>query len=135
MYKMRRGAAFENIMRHRVEDGLKIREARFRLEHAGDSDLQLITYVRQCAEEMGHTPNGCEVVGGSYIAERLGGWGKVVQLCGLQKPGPAPKWERRLPVRQEYAYQLDQFKKEKQAKKLAREQAKSEKTLKIGVAE
>ena len=81
MYKMKRGTAFENIMRHRVEDGLKIREARFRLEHTGDSDLQLITYVRQCAKEMGHTPNGCEVVGGSYIAERFGGWGKVVKLC------------------------------------------------------
>lgn len=135
MYKTQRGVAFENIMRHRVEVGLKLREVEFRAEHTETSDLQLLQYVRQCAREMGHTPNGCEVVGGSYIAERFGGWGKVIRACGLSKPGTAPKWERRLPVRQEYAYQMNLFKKEKLAKRQAREQAKEEKAIKIGVME
>lgn len=132
MGKIQRGVAFENVMRHRVEAGLKIREAAFRQQYAEAPDEQLLRYVRQCAGQVGHTPNGCEVIGGSYIAERFGGWGNVIRLCGLPKPGPAPKWERRLPVKQEYAYQLDQFKKEKQAKKLAREQAKAEKEAKNG---
>ena len=135
MYKTQRGVAFENIMRHRVEAGLKQRETEFRAEHTETSNLQLLQYVRQCAREMGHTPNGCEVVGGSYIAERFGGWGNVVRLCGLPKPGPAPKWERRLKVKQEYEYQLKLFKREKLAKKQAREQAKAEKAMKIGVME
>ena len=52
-------------------------------EHKSDTDEQLLAYVRECAETLGYSPFCREVVGGSYIAERLVCWPLVLELAGL----------------------------------------------------
>ena len=62
-------------------------------EHEGDTDEQLLDYLRQCAEELGHSPVTREVLGGSYIAKRFVTWPVALTCAGLELPGgmKAPK--------------------------------------------
>lgn len=74
-------AASEAERRQREE-----RDRLWGLEHARDTDEQLIAYLRSCADTLGHPPLLREVLGGYYISERFGGW-KVALLCaGLHVP-------------------------------------------------
>ena len=60
-------------------------------EHEGDSDEELLDYLRRCAAELGHTPmHRREVVGSTYISERFGNWAVALSMAGL----PMPKKKR-----------------------------------------
>lgn len=55
-------------------------------EHQNDTDENLIDYVCQCAEKLGHTPYRREVLGSKCIAERFGGWYETLVLAKLPIP-------------------------------------------------
>lgn len=71
-------------------------EAEFAGLHAADSDEQLFAYLRDWAGRLKHSPNMCEVIGGKYISERFGRWGRVLQLAGLPPApsNPPKRWNR-----------------------------------------
>ena len=54
--------------------------------HENDTDEQLLTYLRQCAERLGHSPVKAEVEGGNYIAKRFVTWPLALQLAELPLP-------------------------------------------------
>ena len=54
--------------------------------HGQDTDTQLLAYLRQCAEKLGHSPFKAEVEGGGYIARRFVSWPLALQLAGLPLP-------------------------------------------------
>ena len=56
------------------------------VEHEGDSDDELLDYVRQCAAELGHTPMRREVLGSTYISERFGNWAVALTIAELPLP-------------------------------------------------
>ena len=60
------------------------REAEFVRCHKGDSDEELIKYLRDCAQELGHIPKKREVPGFTYIKGRLGPWPRVLERAGLK---------------------------------------------------
>ena len=67
----------------------EVRAERDRLwgeNHESDTDEQLLSYLRQCAEDLGHSPVKAEVEGGSYIARRLISWPLALQLAELPLP-------------------------------------------------
>lgn len=98
---MNQDGFLEELMTRRAMAALEQENLRFPREHANDSNRQLVAYLRNCAREIGHSPNACEVIGGLYIAARFGGWSKALIRAGLPEPQPAPRWERRLIVRRE----------------------------------
>lgn len=54
--------------------------------HQADTRELLLDYVRQRAEELGHTPIPAEVVGSPYISSQFpGGWSQAVCMAGLPK--------------------------------------------------
>ena len=64
--------------------------------HAGDTLAELACYLRRCAEHWGRSPAPCEIVGGSYIAERFGSWGGrsaggAPESC-VQPPAQPVEW-------------------------------------------
>ena len=67
----------------RTDEALHERNKQFALDHAKDTNEQLIAYVQQCAEDLGHTPHMTEVIGGPYIMFRFDGWAKMLQEAGL----------------------------------------------------
>lgn len=54
--------------------------------HENDTDEQLLAYLRQCAERLGHSPVKAEVEGGNYIAKRFVTWPLALQLAELPLP-------------------------------------------------
>ena len=64
----------------------KERDAAWAVEHAKDTDEQLLAYVRACAAELGQTPRMKDVAGGEYIRRRIGGWPLVCTLAELPLP-------------------------------------------------
>lgn len=85
----------------RTKAALEKSEARFPEKHAGDTDGQLLEYLKSCADKIGRSPNRCEVVGGRYIAQRFGSWEAALERLGLPEPCPAPLPEHRLIFREE----------------------------------
>lgn len=59
------------------------RDARWGEENGNMTDEELLTYLCECAETLGHVPYSNEVVGGKYISQRLGGWGMAIYRAGL----------------------------------------------------
>ena len=63
--------------------------------HECDADEQLLAYLRQCAETLGHSPGKAEVEGGNYIAKRFVTWPTALQLAELPLPkGMKPAGKR-----------------------------------------
>ncbi len=65
---------------------MRRKDAEFVAAHRDDTDEQLIAYLQQCAQELGHTPHPREVFGGAMIGERFGGWSRAVDVAGLPYP-------------------------------------------------
>ena len=54
--------------------------------HHNDSDEELLTYIRSCAEKLGHTPVKSEVEGSYYLCKRFISW--PLALTAAQLPLP-----------------------------------------------
>lgn len=115
---------FENILRKRTEETLAEQQRTFEAIHRNDTDAELIAYLRSCAEAIGHAPNACEVIGGTYLHQRFGSWDRALRLAGLGRPGQAPEFQRRWIYKQEKQRQLDLHKAEKSRKQLEKQQRK-----------
>lgn len=116
----------DNMARKRADNALAKKELLFAQQHADDSDEQLLAYLRQCAERLGHSPNISEVIGGGYIAERFGSWSTAIRMAGLQMPGLPPKPEKRKIFREEVENQKRLFLAEKRAARETRAVQKTE---------
>lgn len=103
---------FESQIRDRTNMALKQRNEQFGIDHAADTDEQLIDYVKQCAEKLGRAPCMEEVIGGKVISERFGGWIKLLNAADLPVPRSVPKRERRQIYRDEYRRQTKLLKQE-----------------------
>lgn len=107
---------FQAKVAERTKQALLARGAAFARDHGADTDQQLIDYVRACAAALGHAPARGEVLGGGYVAARLGGWQSVIRLAGLPRPGTPPRLEHRAIYRREYQRQVRLFQQERQRK-------------------
>ena len=116
---------FENILKKRTEEALAQKQREFETLHQHDSDGELLNYLRRCAEEIGRTPNACEVIGGTFLHQRFGSWDQALQRAGLGRPGPAPDFQRRWIYKQEKQRQLE-LHREKKLLKQQRKQQKQE---------
>lgn len=54
--------------------------------HSGDTNGQLLAYIRACADDLGRSPLVKEVLGGEYIRSRFVSWPIVLQEAGLPLP-------------------------------------------------
>ena len=113
-------------LERRTAAALKLHKA-FAQERRGASREELIAYVRQCAEKLGHTPYPVEVAGSPFIAGCFGGgWSHVLRAAGLP---PLPEYIGTVGADRgaEYRRQLQlhrRIKAEKRARKEARQKEK-----------
>jgi len=119
--------------RLRTEAAEKTREALHRQNllfpqtHKDIDDRQLLQYVKDFAEELGRSPDACEVIGGSYIAQRFGGWEKVLEAAGLSGPGEIPCPEKRLIYKKEFKRQLKALRQQQQVQKAQKQAERRQK--------
>lgn len=71
------------------------RDREWSKHHRTDTDEQLLVYLRQCAETLGHSPVKAEVEGSTYIVKRFVSWPLALELAELPLPQgmkpPKPK--------------------------------------------
>ena len=82
---------YEAVIRRMVAESLREQETRFALEHAHDTDEQLLCYVREWAGKLGHSPWPREIAGGDMILKRFGSWDLVLRKANLRQPVNANK--------------------------------------------
>ena len=64
----------------------RAKEAAWREEHAGDTDEELLAYLREAVTEPEQLKKTTLVTGGPHIAAHFGGWQKALRLAGLLPP-------------------------------------------------
>lgn len=101
------------LIKQRTYVAVSQKNALFAKEHTADTNENLLQYVAAFAEELGKTPNACEIIGGSYISARFGGWEKVIAAAGLAPPGEVPVPEKRLIYKKEYIRQAKVLRRQK----------------------
>ena len=76
--------------------------------------------IRRCrcerAEALGHAPQMNEVPGARAIAERFGGWPRVLHRLGCKYPAGSARMDRTHRYREEYARQQELYREEKRRK-------------------
>ncbi|MBQ8831796.1 MAG: hypothetical protein IJ017_09375 [Oscillospiraceae bacterium] len=122
---------FEKELEKRTNSALLQKDEEFVKKHRDATNEQLIEYLKRCAKELKKSPSSCEVIGGKYIAGRLGGWGAALKKAGLSPAGIVPAPEKRKIYKEEYRIQLSALRKEKAEKRNSKIQAKIERETKI----
>ena len=73
----------EQHIAKRTRAALEEQDRAFAERHAGDTLPELACYLRRCAGHWHKSPAPCEIVGGSYIAERFGSWAEALRAAHL----------------------------------------------------
>lgn len=98
--------------------------------HAADTDEQLLTYLRQCAIHLGHTPWPREITGGSFIEQRFGTWKAALLKAKLPRPNIPDNLSGFARIQEERAKQEVLYRQKKAAKKLRAQQRQAQQTKK-----
>ncbi len=136
-------ALHEKRLKERVRAAISKRNIEFTLAHQHDSIPELVRYVRQCKEELGHVPARTEIIGGEFLELRFGSWFNVLRCSGyVNYSGTVPNTpalEHTELYRAEYERQWEQHKQAKKERKKAaeaeRRERKSEKKREARLAE
>ena len=86
-----RNNIYEATIKRMVTEALDAQEQEFALHRSGDSDEQLLAYLRYCAGILQHTPWPREIVGGSLIEQRFGTWRNALLKAKLPAPSTPDK--------------------------------------------
>ena len=103
----------------RTREALQAQDETFTIEHENSSDAELIDYVR-CCVNASYTPAPCEVVGGTYIAQRFGNWSAALKAAGLPSQYKPPCENSYPRFHEEYARQEAQLMQERREKRQAK---------------
>ena len=64
---------------------LQKQEAEFARTHKSDTDDELIAYLVKCSKELGRCPKKEEIIGHTYLKQRLGPWPRILERAGLKE--------------------------------------------------
>ena len=64
---------------------LQRQEAEFARLHKSDTDEELIAYLVKCSRELGRCPKKEDVIGHTYLKQRLGPWPRILERAGLKE--------------------------------------------------
>ena len=77
---------YSSVINRMVREALETKHNAFAIEHAQDTDLQLIAYIKNCTRDLGHTPHQKEIIGWPLITARFGTWGDALRMAKLSFP-------------------------------------------------
>ena len=125
-----RNNLYEAAIKRMVTQALEAQEQDFLVAHAADTDEQLLTYLRQCATALGHTPWPREITGGSYIEQRFGTWENALCQARLPRPSTADNLSNFARIQDERVKQEVIYRQKKAEKKLRAQQRQAQQTKK-----
>ena len=115
-----------------VAEAIEAQERSFQAQHGEAADEQLLDYLRQQAEMLGHSPWPREIAGGRLIEQRFGSWQAALLRAGLPMPVTADKltgfaWFQEETERQKEAYRRKKAEKKQRAQERARSRKEKQK--------
>ena len=60
-------------------------ETEFARTHKSDTDDELIAYFVKCSKEFGRCPKKEDIIGHTYLKQRLGPWPRILERAGLKE--------------------------------------------------
>ena len=81
---------YKQHIARRTREALDEQDRAFAVRHAESTLTELACYLRRCAEHWGRSPAPCEIVGGSYIAERFTGGTSEYDIQEVEQPNQRP---------------------------------------------
>ena len=111
----------EQHIAKRTRAALDEQDRAFAEHHAGDTLAELACYLRRYAEHWGRSPAPCEIVGGSYIAERFGSWSDALRAAHLNPAYSHPHNRSNGRYQREKKRQIELYRVERDAKRAERE--------------
>lgn len=111
----------EQHIAKRTRAALEEQDQAFAVRHAESTLKELACYLRRCAEHWGRSPAPCEIVGGSYIAERFGSWSDALRSAHLNPAYSHPHNRSNGRYQQEKKRQIELYRVERDAKRADRE--------------
>lgn len=108
---------YEASIRRMVDQALQLQEQEFRQQHEGDTDEQLLEYLRSTALRLRHSPWPGEITGGSYLTERFGTWPKALSMARLPAPQTPNRPQSFLRIQRETERQKIVYRQRKAEKK------------------
>ena len=109
-------AWYRREMDRRTRAVLKKQDEQAEADCAVEDACTLLNRVRAKAMAIGHAPQMNEVPGSRAIAERLGGWMKVLRRLGYKYPAGSARMDRTHRYREEYARQQELYREDKRKK-------------------
>ena len=122
---------YRRLMDKRTRAALREQSEAFELDHADDSDEELLQFVLARSKILGHAPQMCEVTGARMIVQRFGSWAKVIHAIGYQYCSGTRILERSQRYRFEYARQQSAYRaerREKNEQRIKKKKSKKPKT-------
>lgn len=117
-----RNNIYEATIKRMVTQALEKQEQEFVEAHGSDTDEQLLTYLRQNAAHLGHTPWPREIIGGSFIEQRFGTWKNALCRARLPRPSIPDNLSDFARIQEERARQEVIYRQKKAEKKLRAQQ-------------
>lgn len=122
-----RNHIYEATVKRMVTQALEEQEQEFVEAHGSDADKQLLTYLRQNAARLGHTPWPREIIGGSFIEQRFGTWKNALCRARLPQPSTPDKPSGFVRMQEERTRQEAVYRQKKAEKKLRAQQRRAKK--------
>ena len=117
---------YEATIRRMVREALAQQEDSFRQQHEGDTEEQLLAYLRSWAIRHHHTPWPEEILGGTFLTERFGSWENALAAAKLAKPRGEKRIGTFLRVKQEEQRQKEIYHQKKVEKRDLAEQRRQQ---------
>ena len=125
-----RNNIYEATIKRMISQTLEAQEQEFLDAHAADTDEQLLTYLRQCAIRLGHTPWPREIAGGSYIERRFSTWKNALCQARLPRPSTPDNLSNFARIQDERVKQEVIYRQKKAEKKLRAQQRQAQQAKK-----
>lgn len=116
---------YEQHIAMRTRAALEEQDRAFAERHAGDTLPELACYLRRCAGHWHKSPAPCEIVGGSYIAERFGSWSDALRAAHLNPVYGHPHNRSNGRYQREMKRQIELYRAERDAKRAGTGKEKS----------
>lgn len=120
--KTARHDIYNAVIRRMVQEALTEKHEAFAQIHEQDTDAQLLSYIRSCAKDLGHSPHQMEVIGWPLLLARFGTWHDVLHRAGLGLPQTPNASSSFRIIQEEVAVQKRIYRKKKEQKRHQAEQ-------------
>lgn len=117
---------YEAAIKRMVAQAIEKQEREYLEAHQSDTDEQLLTYLRQYAIAIGHTPWPREIPGGFLIEQRFGTWQNALNSAKLPRPITPDNLMSFGRIKEEQARQETVYRQRKAEKKLRAQQRQAQ---------